>query len=162
TGPFASGVTQVQVGFQMPFTGSSLTLVQKWPVPLEQVSVASQKLAGLSVTSPQFTTVGDVRADDGTTFILGSGNALPAGGTLTLRLSGLPVASSTPRNVALGLAAGIALLGIWLTRSGNAARGSRARLIARRDTLLAELARIEEQAQRGRETAKDTSRRSRI
>ena len=44
TGPFASGVTPVQVGFQLPFNSANLTMEQKWPAPLEQVTVASQKL----------------------------------------------------------------------------------------------------------------------
>lgn len=162
-GPFASGTTPVQVGFQMPFTGSSLELVQKWPAPLEQVSVASQKIPGLSLSSPQFTTVGDVKADDGNTFILASGNALPAGGTLTIQVAGLPVHSSTPRNVALGLAIVIGLFGVWLARPGGSRSDeARARLTTRRDRLLGELARIEERARAGRETPKDADRRPRI
>ena len=48
TGPFASGVTPVQVGFQLPFNSSTITIEQKWPVPIEQVTVASQKLGALS------------------------------------------------------------------------------------------------------------------
>ncbi len=65
TGPFASGVTNVQVGFQMPFTTSSLTLEQKFPVPLEQVTVASTKVGSVAFNSPQFSSVGDVKGDDG-------------------------------------------------------------------------------------------------
>ena len=163
TGPFASGTTPVQVGFQMPFNSASLTLEQKWPAPLEQVSVASQKLGSLSLSSPQFTTVGDVKADNGTSFILASGNALPAGGTLTIQISGLPVHSSTPRNVALGFAVIIGLFGIWLARpGGSSSRESRTRLMARRDALLGELVRIEEHARAGRETPKDVARKGRV
>ena len=163
TGPFASGVTNVQVGFQMPFTTSSLTLEQKWPVPLEQVTVASQKLGALSFVSPQFSSVGEVKSDNGTPFLLASGPGIAAGGTLRMQVTGLPVHSSIPRYAALGLALTVALFGLWLALPG--ATGSRAhhsRLLARRDVLLAELANIEERSRSGRETAKDAARRPRV
>jgi hypothetical protein len=163
TGPFASGVTSLQVAFQLPFDSANLTMEQKWPAPVEQVTVASQKIAGLSISSPQFTSIGDVKADDGNTFILGSGGALPAGGTLAIQLSGLPVHSSTPRNVALGLATVIALLGIWLALpSASGSRESRKGLMSRRDALLGDLAKIEERIRGGNESAKDAARKQRL
>jgi hypothetical protein len=163
TGPFASGVTNVQVGFQMPFSSSSITLEQKWPVPIEQLTVASQKLGSLSFSSPQFSSVGDVKSDDGTTFLLASGPGIPAGGTLQMQVGGLPVHSPIPRYVALGLASAIALLGIWLALPGAAGtRDAHKRLIARRDALLAELAQIEERSRTGRETPKDATRKARV
>jgi hypothetical protein len=163
-GPFAAGVTPVQVGFQMPFSRAELVFAQKWPVPLEQVTVASQKVGAFAMSSAQFSTVGDVRAEDGQTYMLASGNALPAGGVLTIQLSNLPVHSSTPRNVALVLATVIGLVGIWLslparTRSTDA----RKRLLARRDALLADLAEIEKRTRTsGSESARDATRKQRI
>ena len=163
TGPFASGVTNVQIGFQMPFTSSSLSLEQKWPVPLEQVTVASQKLGALSFVSPQFSSVGEVKGEDGTPFLLASGPGIAAGGTLRMQVTGLPVHSPLPRYVALGIAFAIALLGLWLALPGAAgSREQHSRLVARRDTLLAELAHIEERARAGRETAKDAARKPRV
>jgi len=163
TGPFASGVTNVQVGFQMPFNSSSIDLEQKWPVPIEQVTVASQKLGALSFTSPQFSSVGDVKSDDGTMFLLASGPGIPGGGTLRMQVSGLPVHSSVPRYVALGLAFAIALMGIWLALPGQAGtRDAHKRLTTRRDALLAELAQIEDRSRSGRETPKDATRKPRI
>jgi hypothetical protein len=163
TGPFASGVTNVQVGFQMPFSSSSIALEQKWPVPLEQVTVASQKIGSLSFSSPQFSSVGDVKGDDGTTFLLASGPGIPAGGTLRMQVGGLPVHSSVPRYTALGLAFAIALVGLWLALPGQAGtRDAHKRLIARRDGLLAELAQIEERSRTGRQTPKDTTRKPRL
>ena len=44
TGPFASGVTSVRVGFQLRHDRSDLTVQQTWPVPLEQLSVAVEKV----------------------------------------------------------------------------------------------------------------------
>jgi hypothetical protein len=163
TGPFASGVTNVQVGFQMPFSSSSTALEQKWPVPLEQVTVASQKIGALSFTSTQFSSVGDVKGEDGTTFLLASGPGIPAGGTLRMQVSGLPVHSAVPRYVALALAFAMALLGMWLAlRSQGSGQDAQKRLAARRDTLLGELTQIEERSRSGRETAKDAARRPRL
>jgi len=163
TGPFASGVTPVQVGFQLPFSTSSKTIAQTWPVPIEQVTVASTKVGAVSFASQQFSSVGDVKGDDGTPFILASGPGIKAGGTLRIQVSGLPVHSSVPRYAALALAAGIALFGLWLALPGAKTAGqSRQRLIARRDTLLGELAQIEERARTGRESARDAARRPRI
>src|SRR5262245_17412750 len=163
TGPFASGVTAVQVGFQMPFSTSSTTIEQTWPVPLKQVTVASTKAGAISFTSPQFSSVGDVKGDDGTPFILASGPGVKAGGTLRVQVSGLPVHSPVPRYAALGLAATIALFGLWLALRGAKSAGeSRQRLIARRDALLGELAHIEERSRNGRETAKDMARKPRL
>ena len=163
TGPFASGVTNVQIAFQMPFTSSSLSLEQKWPVAIEQVTVASQKLGALSFVSPQFSSVGEVKGEDGTPFLLASGPGIAAGGTLRMQVTGLPVHSPLPRYVALGIAFAIALLGLWLALPGAAgSREQHSRLVARRDTLLAELAHIEERARAGRETAKDAARKPRV
>jgi len=163
TGPFASGVTTVQVGFQMPFSSSSIAMEQKWPVPLEQVTVATQKIGALTLSSQQFSSVGDVKGDDGTTFLLASGPGIRAGGVLRMQVSGLPVHSPLPRYVALGLASAIALLGLWLAlpRRGSTP-DAHARLSARRDALLAELAKIEERSRGGRETAGDAARKPRV
>jgi hypothetical protein len=150
TGPFASGVTSVQVGFQLRHDRSDLTVRQTWPAPLEQLSVAVQKVGALSISSPQFSTVGDVSAETGTPFFLASGPAMPAGSTLTLQLSNLPVHSSTPRVVALSLAAAIMVLGVWWAIGApTVARESRPRLIERRDALLAELAPLESRRRGG-------------
>ena len=149
TGPFAPGRTSVQVGFQLRHDRPDLTVQQTWPASLEQLTVAVEKVGELSISSPQFSSVGEVRAETGTPFLLASGPALAAGSTLTLQLSNLPVHSQTPRVVALGLAATIIGLGAWLAfaaRSGG--RETRPRLIERRDALLAELAALEERRQR--------------
>ena len=150
TGPFAAGITSVQVGFQLRHDRSDLTVRQTWPAPLEQLSVAVQRVGALSISSPQFSTVGEVSSETGTPFLLASGPAQPAGSTLTLQLSNLPVHSRTPRVVALSLAGAIIGLGVWLAIGARpAARESRPRLIERRDALLAELAALEKQQRNG-------------
>ena len=149
TGPFAPGSTSVQVGFQLRHDSPDLTMTQTWPASLEQLTVAVEKVGALSMSSPQFSTVGEVRAESGTPFLLASGPALAAGSMLTVQLSNLPVHSRTPRYVALGLAGGIIAFGAWMAFSARSeGPKSRARLIHRRDTLLADLATIEERRQR--------------
>ena len=144
TGPFAPGVTSVQVGFQLRQDSPTFTLQQTWPAPLEQLSVGVQRLGDLSVSSPQFTTVGEVNAETGTPFFLANGPAMAAGSTLTMELTNLPVHSRTPRMVALSLAAGIMVVGVWWAMTAPAlVRESRPRLIERRDAVLAELTPLE-------------------
>jgi hypothetical protein len=138
TGPFATGNTSVQVAFTLRYDAPNLAIRQTWPAPLEQVTVAIEKVGAVSLASPQFSTVGEVRAESGTPFLLASGAALPAGGTLTMNLSGLPVHSRIPRYVALGIAAGITSFGFWLAFTGRRA-GARLALVQHRDALLAAL-----------------------
>ena len=47
-------------------------------------------VSNLSMSSPQFTSASDVRADGGDVFVLGRGPALPAGGSTGVRLWELP------------------------------------------------------------------------
>ncbi|MBI3048275.1 MAG: hypothetical protein HYY76_08170 [Acidobacteria bacterium] len=150
TGPFAPGTTSVQVGFQLRYDRPSLTIEQRWPAALEQLTVALEKVGAASMSSPQFSTVGEVRAESGTPFLLASGPALPAGGTLSLDLVNLPVHSPTPRYVALSLAVAIVGIGAWFAFAWRTTDAdARRRLVARRDELLAELASLERRLRRG-------------
>ena len=148
TGPFATGVTLVQVGFTLPYTSSSVTVQQKWPAAMEQLTVAMQKIASASMSSPQFSTVGEVNAGDGTPYWLGNGPALPAGGTLTVQLKDLPAHSQTPRIIALVTAGLVVLTGIWLAVGARAKeQGAARRLVERRDALLVQLTAIDQRRQ---------------
>jgi hypothetical protein len=149
-GPFPPGTTSVQVAFRLLYSGSEATVEQRFPANVERVSVVVEKLGDIHVTSPQFTNHGDVKANDGTPLVLASGGALPAGTPLTLTLTGLPNVSTWPRNVALGLAALIVGLGAWLAMGGRSRDEGRRTLEARRDALLRELVKLEEQHRGGR------------
>jgi len=150
TGPFASGTTAVQVGFRLPHRGGELTLSQTWPVALQRVIVGVERMDGVKVSSPQFATTNEVPTGDSTVFILGSGPALPAGGTTTVTVSGLPYHSNTAKYLALGLAVVIALLGVWLSTTGLTGRAqARQALTARRNTLLGQLAQLETKRRAG-------------
>jgi hypothetical protein len=155
TGPFAPGITAVQVGFELRSTAAELTVTQRWPVALDRVTVAAEKIGALSLTSSQFADTSDVRPGDGSLYVMGTGPGLPAGGVLTMQLSNLPVASRVPSFIALGLAGVILAVGGWLSMTGSATEQSaRVRLVARRDTLLNELAKLE-QRRAPREAAED-------
>jgi hypothetical protein len=82
---------------------------------------------------------------------------------ITLTLSELPHHSLAPRWIALSLAGLIVLVGVWAgTRSNDSSEreGERKRLIARREKLLAELVRLENDYRSGRaDRAKYASRR---
>ena len=144
TGPFPSGTTSVQVGFSFPYSSRDITLTQTWPVAMQQLTVAVEKVGDLAVSSPQFSLTNEVRGQSGELFVLGSGPAIPAGGTLTLQISNLPLHSRTPRYVALGLALGLIGLGIWLAVSARNTEGiARRALVQRRDALLADLVKLE-------------------
>jgi hypothetical protein len=163
TGPFAPGVTSLQMGYSLRNVGPNYHFTQRMPVGLERVTVALQRIGSASMTSGQFQSTGDVKSESGTTFILGSGPALAAGSTLTIDLTGLPAHSQVPPYAALGIAAVIVACGGWLAYAGRPdERQTRARLIARRDTLLGDLAHIEQRRRSGQDSAKDASRRTRL
>jgi hypothetical protein len=162
TGPFASGTTAVQVGFRLPYNSSELTLSQVWPAAMPRVVVGVERLEGVSVSSPQFESTNDVPTGDGTVYILGSGPAISAGAATTVTLSGLPHHSRTPRYVALALAATIVALGVWLAMGRTGKQDARQALIARRNTLLGQLAQLEAKHRAGTVDASYTARRQRM
>ncbi len=147
-GPFAPGATVVQFAYSVPFSGSKLRIEQKLPAALNQVSVMTQKVGEMHLSSPQIAQHREMSAD-GQTYIVAQGGGLKAGDTLTLNFSGLPHTASWPRNLALTLAAIILAGGAWGVTSGgkaSAAQSERRRTLgAKRDRLFADLTAIEEQ-----------------
>jgi len=151
-GPFAPGATVVQFAYSVPFGDGAVTIAQKLPVALNQVSVMAQKVGDMRLDSPQIQDHRDMAAD-GQTYIVGQGPALQAGDTLTLTFSGLPHQPLWPRNLALVAAVGILAAGVWATafsgRETAAADAHRKKLQARRDRLFTELTALEEQHRQG-------------
>jgi hypothetical protein len=146
-GPFPPGSTVVQFGYSLAIPGASLTVDQKLPLALNQVSVMAQKVGGMELHSPQIAEHRDMPLQ-GETFIVAKGPAVAAGQTVSFTLSGLPHKAVWPRNLALALAVVILAAGVWgSTRSGKSAPDDerRRRLEARRDRLFGELTSIEEQ-----------------
>lgn len=150
-GPFPPGSTLVQFGYSLPIDGGSLTVEQRLPIGLNQVSVMAQKVGGMALQSPQIAEHRDMPLQ-GETFIVAKGPAVAAGQTVSLTFNGLPHPAVWPRNLALVVAVVVLGAGVW----GSLGRGKpateeqerRRRLEARRDRLFAELTSIEEQHRR--------------
>jgi len=162
TGPFAPGVTPVQIAYGLPHSSSSLTIEQRFPAAVEQVLVLTQKVGGLQVNSPQFSERDEGTAQNGIAYLIGGGSTLAAGSPLTLNLTGLPVHPTWPRNTALALVLLILAVGTWLASAGDVS-DARRRLADRRETLLGELAKLEEQHRGGKvDGSKYAARRQRL
>jgi hypothetical protein len=85
--------------------------------------------------------------------IVGAGRTIAAGQPLTFTLTGLPHRSPAPRRIALTLALGIVIVGVWAAGRADdpAARTSeRKRLLARREKLFQDLVKLEHDFRRGR------------
>jgi hypothetical protein len=145
TGPFRPGATPVEIAYRIDSVGPELTLEQRFPLPLDMVAVAVQKVGDLRVGSPQLSATQEAPIDRAT-FIMGNGPGLSAGTPLTLHLKGLPYRPRTGMYVALSLVAATLGLALWLatTRDGlSAAEARRRELEARRVQGLDALAALE-------------------
>ena len=150
-GPFPPGTTAVQVAATFPITGGRVSIAQAFPADLNELAVISKRVGAMRLTSPQLAQVQEASAD-GTPVVFGSGGGVRAGQPVTLTIDGLPYASDRPRNIALALVVLVVAGGVWAAVSGGASddgRESLARLQTRRDALLAQLAALERQQQRG-------------
>ena len=113
TGPFAPGVTSLQVGFTLPYGGGTAVIEQKVPAALQQLNLVVQQLGGFTVRSPQLTGTREVQSEQGQALIIGAGPGVPAGQSFAIEISGLPHRPVWPRNLALALAAMIMVAGLW-------------------------------------------------
>jgi hypothetical protein len=145
-GPFPPGSTHVQIGTMFTVTSGSLDLVQRFPAPLTEYAVIVKKLGDTSMSSSQLAAQQVIPAQ-GETFLGAEGTPVAAGQPLTVSLTGMPHHNAAPRWIALMLALGTVLVGVWAaTRNQDdaAARAAeRKRLVARREKLLADLVRLE-------------------
>jgi len=165
-GPFPPGPTMVQVAFTLPYTGGSTSVEQELPVALSQVTVLVEKAGQMQMESPQVAQHRDIQAQNDT-YMLGQGPGLPAGGTLRVKLAGLPHAPLWPRNVALALAALVLAAGVWaaLRPGGRVTIESarRQKLDQRRERLFTDLAVVEQQRRAGSlDEARYASRRAEL
>jgi hypothetical protein len=149
-GPFPPGNTVVQFGYSIPLGDDTVTLAQRLPVDLPQLSLVVQKVGNMQLASPQVGQRREMSADGGT-YIVAQGGALKAGDTVSLTLSGLPSRPTWPRNVAVGLAVAILAAGAYFAsrRPRSVEPPSRRNLQGRREQLFAELAAIEMQRRKG-------------
>lgn len=149
-GPFNPGLTQVQFAYQLPHSTSSITLSQTLPVALSLTSVVVHKVGQVTLSSPQLASSREVPLE-GKTYIMASGPGVAAGQSVTFTLDGLPHRSRLPRYTALALAVAVVGWGIWLAMGvPESAAADRGKLEGRREHLLNELVRLEEQRQAGK------------
>src|SRR4051812_7910963 len=141
-GPFAPGHTFVQVASSIPAPDGAIEIAQKLPANLDQLAVIVKKTGATTLKSPQLKEQREMPAD-GEVFIAATGGPVAAGQPIQIIVDGVPHHSQAPRRIALALAVLIVAIGAWFaTRpSGDAAAraAERARLIARREKLFAEL-----------------------
>ena len=143
-GPFAPGTTSVQVGYTLRYDSPNITFEQKFPIALQQSTVGVQKIGPMAMASQQFSATNELRTEDGVAFLVGDVKPLPAGGSLAVNLSNLPMHSRTPRYTALALAGLCIAVGIWLAMSGRRTIvDNRDALLRRRDSLLNQLEQLE-------------------
>jgi hypothetical protein len=136
----------------LPLSDGRVDFQQAFPATLESFAVIAKKVGDMKVSSPQIAQQQDT-AVEGTPVIIGAGGTLPAGQPFSLSVTGLPHHSSTPRRIALTLAAVIAVAGVWAStrRSDPSSQANeRKRLLARREKLFQELVRLEHDQRRGR------------
>lgn len=150
-GPFAPGATLVQVAAVLPVSNGTLQMTQFFPVVFDQLSVVAKKVGGSSLSSLQLPTQREMEAD-GERYVAASGPAVAAGQPIVLVLSGLPHHSAAPRWIALSLAIGVLVVGVWAARrtGGPATAGERRALIAQREKLFADLVKLEMDRRNGR------------
>jgi hypothetical protein len=152
-GPFPPGTTAIQVAAEYPVAGGVVQLVQPFPAVMQQVIVIAKKAGSLALVSPQFER-NEESVIEGTAVVLGIGKELPAGQPFTMTITGLPYHSIAPRNIALGLAAFIIVLGAVAAARSAGPSGDRSaerkELITRREKLFQDLVRLEQDHRRGR------------
>lgn len=111
-GPFAPGVTSVNVAFELPYSGPTAHLQQKWPVEAQPFGIFALKTGDLDLVSSQMSTK-QSSVQQGQPLVMGLLAQVPTGQSLDVDITGLPHHAVWPRNVALGSAGTIALLGLW-------------------------------------------------
>ena len=148
SGPFPPGNTVVQFGYSIPLGDDTISLAQKLPADLPQLSLVVQKLGATQLDSPQISQRREMQAD-GNTYIVGQGGAMKAGDVLSLTLSGLPSRPTWPRNLAVVFAVLIVGAGIYGASRGPSGEPDAATGQGRRETLFAELTALEAQRRKG-------------
>jgi hypothetical protein len=151
-GPFDPGKTMVDIAAEMPVTQGTIEIAQTFPATFEQLVVVAKKEGDLKIASPQLQHVQDTVVE-GTPVVIGAGGVIQAGQPFVISISGLPHHSSTPRYVAMALSVLIVIGGLVLAARPPAAESAgaeRKKMVARRERLLQDLVRLEQDHRRGR------------
>jgi hypothetical protein len=117
-GPFAPGVTNVQIAYRYPYSSGRVRVTQALPLALAQTTVILRKLESVQFHLANGQGQRDVPLE-GRMYVVLNGGALPVGTPLDLTLSGLPHHSPWPMYVAIGLGALILIGGGVLAFRGT-------------------------------------------
>jgi hypothetical protein len=161
TGPFAPGITTVQMAYRLVYSTASLDFEQVVPVELSMTQILVKKVGGMTFRSPQAASARETQMQGGGTFIMATGQGLAPGTRVQFQLDGLPHHSRLPRFVALGIAVFFVGLGAWLASNGPdpLVQQARQKLAHKRDALLEELVALEKQHAKGIDQGRFTARR---
>lgn len=151
TGPFQPGTTAVSLAFTLPFDGAERTLTQRFPVDVERLLVAGERVGGFGFRSAQLGTPQDATSN-GTPFVMATAQRIAVGQSLELTLTGLPHRTRLWRDLTVGLGVVVLLAGLWvgLRAPAGVSQATRAALESRRERCFAELAVLEAEHARGR------------
>lgn len=155
-GPFPPGKTVLEVGGTLQVSSETLEFSQRFPALYEQPVFIAKREGAMRITSPQFDRIQEITAENGTPIIAGAARAIQAGQTISFSVAGLPHYSNTPRTIALSIVAAIVGVGLILgfrapaPDASDAPVSERRRLIARREKLMQDLVRLEQEHRRGR------------
>ena len=116
-GPFAPGTTKVNLAYALRYDGPTAHLEQRWPVEAATFGIFALKTGSLDLVSTQLTSK-QSSVQQGQPLVIGILPALPKDQPLVVDITGLPHHAAWPRNVALGSASTIAVLGLWVRRLG--------------------------------------------
>jgi len=151
SGPFAPGSTPIQLAFSMSPAGSNRTLLQTFPIPWLRTQVTMTRVGAAALSSPQFRSESEMQGGS-QPFLSGVGGTLAPGQEFSLSLTGLPSRSRVGRYATIVMALLVLGWGVFAATSARGHSGDQARdaqLQDRRDTLMADLVRIEQQFRSG-------------
>lgn len=112
TGPFAPGRTDVNIAYELPFSGGTAVLEQRWPADAQTFSIFALRTGAMDLVSPQISQKQQA-TEQGQPIVVGLTPALKQGELFTVSVTGLPFHPVWPRNTALGAAGAILLVGLW-------------------------------------------------
>lgn len=121
TGPFAPGMTDVRIAYDLPYSGDTAHLQQSWPADAAEFPMFALKIGDLDVASPHISRKQEV-VQQGQRLVVGMTPALAKGQPFEMTITGLPSHATWPRNVALGAAGTIVLVGLWAAFGPGARR----------------------------------------
>jgi hypothetical protein len=142
----------VPIAYRLETWTDPWVLEQRFPLPIEDVALAVQKMGDMRLRSAQAPTVRET-ALQGMPFIVATGGSLPAGTTLSVTVTGVPHRSRWPVYLTLVLAGAVVLWGLRMATAGQGddqrQAGRRRELESRRARGLGALAALDAQRRDG-------------